>query len=229
MHSSSHLLRCVYYLRFVKNRVYFTFITLSSKSLTFNWIFLVRVFGFVTTMPCCVVPGCTSGYASNPERVNFFTISKREFFDTDGRVIGVISTIKCIYLYWNCFDLKRFHIIVIVVTSVQNTTFKARQCAINFFMVRGNMSDTRWTVVPCARCTQWSLYKWDCTLRCLRRWGSVSIPKSCSECKKCMSPEFVRILSTAELSLPSGWVITSHEMKASKLFILFTHKNIKKD
>ena len=76
MHSSSHLLRCVYYLRFVKNRVYFTFITLSSKSLTFIWIFLVRVFGFMATMPCCVVPGCTSGYGSNPERVNFFTIPK---------------------------------------------------------------------------------------------------------------------------------------------------------
>ena len=71
VHSSSNLLRCVYYLRFVKNRVYFTFITLSSKSLTFNWIFLVRVFGFVATMPCCVVPGCTSGYGSNPERVYF--------------------------------------------------------------------------------------------------------------------------------------------------------------
>ena len=76
MHSLSHLLRCVYYLRFVKNRVYFTFITLSSKSLTSNWIFLVRVFGFVATMPCFVVPSCASGYGSNPERVNFFTIPK---------------------------------------------------------------------------------------------------------------------------------------------------------
>ena len=122
----------------MKNRVYFTFITLSSKSLTFNWIFLVRVFDFVATMPCCVVPGCTSGYGSNPKRVNFFTIPKvpecekiwkmairrtdnamksgramyekhflenqinmrkREFFDTNGRVIGVVSTIECIYLY----------------------------------------------------------------------------------------------------------------------------------
>ena len=101
---------------------------------------MIRVFGFVATMPCCVVPGCTSisGYGSNPERVNFFTIPKvpecekiwksairrtdnavksgtavyerhfsenqinmrkREFFDTNGRVIGVVSTIKCIYLY----------------------------------------------------------------------------------------------------------------------------------
>ena len=48
------------------------FITLSSKSLNFNWIFLVCVFGFVATMPCCVVPGCTSDYGSNPERVHFF-------------------------------------------------------------------------------------------------------------------------------------------------------------
>ena len=38
------------------------------------WIFLVCVFGFVATMPCCVVPGCTSGYGSNPERVHFFRI-----------------------------------------------------------------------------------------------------------------------------------------------------------
>ena len=76
MHSSSHLLRCSYYLRFVKNRVYLTFIMLPSKSLTFNSIFLVRVFGFVATMPCCVVPGCTSCYGSNPGRVNFFTIPK---------------------------------------------------------------------------------------------------------------------------------------------------------
>ena len=137
MDSSSHLLGWVYYLRFVKNRVYFTFITLSSKSLTFNWIFLIRVFGFVATMRC-VVPGCTLGYGSNPDRVNFCTIPKvpecekiwktairrtdnavksrravyekhflenqikmrkREFFDTNGRVIGVVSTIKCIYLY----------------------------------------------------------------------------------------------------------------------------------
>ena len=41
-------------------------------------------------------------------------------------------------------------------------------------------------------------------------------------------PEFVRILSTAELSLPSGSVMTSHEIKGSKLVILLTHKNIKK-
>ena len=213
-------------------------------------------------------PGCTLGYGSNPDQVNFCTIPKvpewekiwkttirridnavksrravykkhflenqinmrkREFFDTNGRVIGVVSTIECMYLYWNCFELKSFHIIVIVGTSVQNTTFKARQCAINFSMVRGNMSDTRRTVVPCARCTQWSRYKWDCTLRCSRRWGSSSIPKSCSESKKCLSPEFVRILSTAELSLPSGWVMTSHEIEGSKLVILLTHKNIKKD
>ena len=33
-------------------------------------------FGFVATMPCCVVPGCTSGYRSNPERVHFFRIPK---------------------------------------------------------------------------------------------------------------------------------------------------------
>ena len=174
----------------MKNRVYVTFITLPSKSLNFNWIFLVRVFRFVATMPCCVVPGCTSGYGSNPDSfcilVHSFTIPKvlecekiwkteiwrtdnamesgravyekhflenpiirkREFFDTNGRVIGVVSTIKCIYLYWNCFELKRFHIIVIVGTSVQNTTFKASQCVINFSMVRGNMDDTRWTVVP---------------------------------------------------------------------------------
>ena len=52
----------------MKNRVYFTFITLSSKSFTFNWIFLVRVFGFVATIPCCVVPGCTSAYDSNQFR-----------------------------------------------------------------------------------------------------------------------------------------------------------------
>ena len=91
--------------------------------------------------------------------INWINMRKREFFDTNGRVIGVLSTVNCIYLYWNCFELKRFHIIVIVGTSVQNTTFKARQCAINFSMVRGNMSNTRWTVVPCARCTQWSRYK----------------------------------------------------------------------
>ena len=62
---------------------------------------------------------------------------KREFCDTNGRVVGVVSTIKCIYFYWKCFELKQFHIIVIVGTSVQNTTFKARQCVINFSMVRG--------------------------------------------------------------------------------------------
>ena len=95
---------------------------------------MVRVFGFVATMPCCVVPG----YGSNSERVHFFItpkvpecekiwktairrtdnavksgravyekhflenqiMRKREFFTTNnGRVIGVISTIECIYLY----------------------------------------------------------------------------------------------------------------------------------
>ena len=76
MHSLSNLLRCVYYLRFVKNRVRFTFITLSSKSLNFHWIFLVCVFGFVATMPCCIVPDCISGYGSNPKRVHFFRILK---------------------------------------------------------------------------------------------------------------------------------------------------------
>ena len=39
-----------------REHVLFTsWITLSSKSLTFNWIFLVL-------WPCCVVPGCTSDY-----------------------------------------------------------------------------------------------------------------------------------------------------------------------
>ena len=160
---------------------------------------------------------------------NQFNMRKREFFDMNGRVIGVVSTIKCIYLYWNCFELKRFHIFFIVGTSVQNITFKARQCVINFYTVQDNMSDTRWTVVPCVRCSEWSRYKWDCTLRCSRRWGSSSMPKSCSESKKCLSPQFVRILSTAELSLPSGWVMTSHEIEGSKLVILLTPKNIKKD
>ena len=88
-------------------------------------------------MPCCIVPGCTLGYGSNPERVHFFKIPKvpecekiwktaiqrtdnavksgravyekhflenqimrkREFCDTNGRVVGVVSTIKCIYFY----------------------------------------------------------------------------------------------------------------------------------
>ena len=36
-------------------------------------------------------------------------------------------------------------------------------------------------------------------------------------------------LSIAELSLPSGWVMTSHEIKGSKLVILLTHKSIKKE
>ena len=45
---------------------------------------------------------------------------------------------------------------------------------------------------------------------------------------KSASPEFVRILSTTELSLPSGWVMTSHEIEGSKLVILLTHQNIKK-
>ena len=74
----------------------------------------------------------------------------------NGRVIGVVSTIKCIYLYWNYFESKRFP---------------------------ANISDTSWTVVPCARCTLWCRYKWDCTLRFSRRWDYCSIPKTCSESK----------------------------------------------
>ena len=57
---------------------------------------------------------------------------------------------------------------------------------------------------------------------------AMSIPKSCSEFKKCLSPEFVKILSTAERSLPSGWVMTSHEIEGSKLFISLIHTNSKK-
>ena len=60
----------------MKNRICSTFITLSSKSLNFHWIFLDCVFGFVATMPCCVVPGCTSGYGSNPVRGHFFRVPK---------------------------------------------------------------------------------------------------------------------------------------------------------
>ena len=59
-------------------------------------------------MPCCVVPGCTSGYGSNPERVNFFTIAKFLEFEkiwktairqTDnavksGRAVNVNSSIR---------------------------------------------------------------------------------------------------------------------------------------
>ena len=35
-------------------------------------------------------------------------------------------------------------------------------------------------------------------------------------------------LSIAELFLPSGWVMTSHEIEGSKMVILLTHKSIKK-
>lgn len=83
-------------------------------------------------MPNCAVPGCTSGYASNVEKVHFFTIPKnpdqanlwrdairrdsavksgkpvcekhflksdiiwqRELYDSAGRVLGIVSLIKC--------------------------------------------------------------------------------------------------------------------------------------
>ena len=132
------ILHPIYYIAFCEKSCIFYVYNVVIEIIDFNWIFLVRIFGFVAMMPCCVVPSCTSGYGSNPERVNFFTIPKvpecekiwktairptdnavksgravyerhflenqinmrkREFFDTNGRVIGVVSTIKCIYLY----------------------------------------------------------------------------------------------------------------------------------
>lgn len=29
-------------------------------------------------MPCCIAPGCTSGYKTNPEKVHFFYVPKDE-------------------------------------------------------------------------------------------------------------------------------------------------------